>query len=180
MFGIALDRHNINRVGLMGVNGHRKAEVGWQVAANLTPRIARIVAPHDVPVFLHEKHFRPPRDAWRCGARRRPTSASGSGINSDFRPRLIGRQVDPPSSVRNTPAAEMAMKMRWDGWVQQNRVQAQPPSPGCHRGPDSWPRRPDSSSQFCPPWVERKARRLPRRRRPCWDRRATAPDARPA
>ena len=33
-------------------------------------------------------------------------------MNSDFRPRFIGRQVVPPSSLRKTPAAEMAMKIR--------------------------------------------------------------------
>src|SRR5260370_30496631 len=30
-----------------------------------------------------------------------------------------------------------------------------PPAPGCHPAPDSWPRSPDSSCQFCPPSVER-------------------------
>ena len=34
----------------------------------------------------------------------------------DLRPRLIGFQVLPPSSVRNAPAAEMAMYMR-SGWL---------------------------------------------------------------
>ena len=38
-----------------------------------------------------------------------PTSASGSGMYCECRPRLIGFQVLPPSSVRNAPAAEMAM-----------------------------------------------------------------------
>ena len=38
-----------------------------------------------------------------------PTSASGSGSSYfDFKPALIGRQVLPPSSLRNAPAAEMA------------------------------------------------------------------------
>jgi hypothetical protein len=38
----------------------------------------------------------------------------GSGMCSERSPRLIGRQVLPPSSVRNAPAAEMAMKIRPD------------------------------------------------------------------
>ena len=43
----------------------------------------------------------------------------------DFSPRLIGFQVLPPSSVRNAPAAEMAMKHPLGiGRVEQDRVQA--------------------------------------------------------
>ena len=44
----------------------REAEVGRQVAADLMPRLAGIVAAHDVPVLLHEQHARAgavPRDA---------------------------------------------------------------------------------------------------------------------
>ena len=75
-----------------------------------------------------------------------PTSAFGSGMYSERSPRLIGRQVLPPSSVRNAPAAEMAMKMRL-GLVGSSRMVCRhmPPAPGCHRGPVPWPRRPGSS-----------------------------------
>ena len=41
-----------------------------------------------------------------------PTSASGSGMPSDWSPRLIGRQVWPASSERNAPAAEIAANIR--------------------------------------------------------------------
>src|SRR5262245_37037968 len=37
----------------------RKAKISWQIAADLTPRFAAIVAAHDVPVFLHEQNARP-------------------------------------------------------------------------------------------------------------------------
>ena len=54
-----------------------------------------------------------------------PTSASGSGMYCDCRPRLIGFHVLPPSSVRNAPAAEMAMNIRFGiARVEQDRVQA--------------------------------------------------------
>ncbi len=42
-----------------------------------------------------------------------PVSAVGSGMYCDFSPWLIGFQVLPPSSVRNAPAAEMAIYMRF-------------------------------------------------------------------
>ena len=37
-----------------------------------------------------------------------PTSAFGSGMYCERRPRLMGFHVSPPSSVRKAPAAEMA------------------------------------------------------------------------
>jgi hypothetical protein len=66
-----------------------------------------------------------------------PTSASGLGMPSDFRPRLIGRQVVPPSSVRNAPAAEMAMNIRAGSLGSSRMVWRQrPPAPGCQCEPD--------------------------------------------
>src|SRR5579884_1849607 len=76
---------------------------------------------------------------------------------SDFRPRVMGFQVLPPSSVRNAPAAEIAMKMRWGllgSWMIVCRHR--PPAPGCQYLPVSWLRSPGSSCQFCPPSVVRK------------------------
>ena len=68
-----------------------------------------------------------------------PTSAVGSGICSERRPRLIGRHVVPASSLRNTPAAEMAMKIRPGmARVEQDRVQAHPARrPGCQSGAEA-------------------------------------------
>ena len=34
----------------------RKAEVRWEIVAHLPPRIAAMVAAHDVPMLLHEEH----------------------------------------------------------------------------------------------------------------------------
>jgi hypothetical protein len=61
-----------------------------------------------------------------------PTSAVGSGMPSDRRPRFIGRHVWPASSLRNTPAAEMAMTIR-PGWRGSSRIVCRhiPPAPGC-------------------------------------------------
>src|SRR5258705_109399 len=41
-----------------------------------------------------------------------PTSALGSGIYWECSPRLIGRHVSPPSSLRNAPAAEIPLYRR--------------------------------------------------------------------
>ena len=54
-----------------------------------------------------------------------PTSAAGDGMPSESRPLLIGCQVSPPSSVRNTPAAEIATNIRFASLrVEHDRVQA--------------------------------------------------------
>src|SRR5437879_6155129 len=90
----------------------------------------------------------------RCIARwctQKPTSAFGSGMYWDFSPRFIGRHVLPASSVRNTPAAEMAMKIR-SGWLGSSRIvcKPMPPAPGAHLGP-CWSRSPGISCQVRPP-----------------------------
>ena len=77
-----------------------------------------------------------------------PTSAVGLGIWSERRPRLMGFQDWPPSSLRKAPAAEMAMTIRW-GLVGSRRMvwRHMPPAPGCQAGPLPCLRRPDSSDQ---------------------------------
>ena len=61
MLRIALDRHDVDRFRLVRMNVDRESEIGRQIAADLMPRIARVVAAHDVPVFLHEQRVRPRR-----------------------------------------------------------------------------------------------------------------------
>jgi hypothetical protein len=53
---------------------------------------------------------------------------------SDFKPRLMGRHDVPASSVRNAPAAEMAMKIR-SGLLVSRRIVCRhnPPAPGAQR-----------------------------------------------
>ena len=58
MFGVALDRDDIDGFRFMRMNINRKSEVGRQIAADLVPGFAGIVAAHDVPVLLHEQHVR--------------------------------------------------------------------------------------------------------------------------
>ena len=58
MLGVALDRDDVDGVRLVRVNVDREPEVGRQVAADLVPRLAGVVAAHDVPVLLHEQHVR--------------------------------------------------------------------------------------------------------------------------
>src|SRR5262249_24220210 len=55
MLRIALDWHDVNRFGLMRVNVDWKSEIAWQIAADLMPRTAGVIAAHNVPVFLHEQ-----------------------------------------------------------------------------------------------------------------------------
>src|SRR6185295_16307095 len=71
---------------------------------------------------------------------------------SERSPLLMGFHVAPPSSVRNAPAAEMAMNMR-SGSFGSSRIvwRHMPPAPGCHFGPDPCLRRPGSSLQVAPP-----------------------------
>ncbi len=59
MLRVALDRHDVDRLRLVRVDVDRKAEVGRQVAADLVPGVAGVVAAHHVPVLLHEQHVRP-------------------------------------------------------------------------------------------------------------------------
>src|SRR2546430_10498984 len=74
----------------------------------------------------------------------------------ECRPRLIGFQLLPPSSVRNAPAAEMAMTMRLGLLGSRMMVcRHMPPAPGCHFGPVPWPRSAESSCQDLPPSFER-------------------------
>jgi hypothetical protein len=75
-----------------------------------------------------------------------PTSAVGSGICSDRSPLFIGRHVLPASSLRNTPAAEIAMNIR-SGRAGSTTIVCRhiPPAPGCQTLPDSCVRSPGSS-----------------------------------
>ena len=109
MLRVALDRDDVNGFRLVRVNVDHEAEIGGQVAADLAPRVAGVVAAHHVPMLLHEQHV---------GARR----VHGDVVNAvadlggrdreciaNRSPWLMGFQVLPPSSVRKAPAAEMAM-----------------------------------------------------------------------
>src|SRR6266478_2877601 len=75
---------------------------------------------------------------------------------ADLSPLLIGFHVLPPSSVRNAPAAEIAIKIRFGSLGSRMTVcRHMPPAPGAQCGPEPCPRNPESSSQFCPPSAER-------------------------
>ncbi len=58
MFRIALDRDDVYRVGLVGVNVDHETKIARQVAAHLVPQFTAVVAAHHIPVLLHEQHFR--------------------------------------------------------------------------------------------------------------------------
>ena len=88
-----------------------------------------------------------------------PTSASCCGMLFDFKPRLIGRQLAPASSLRNAPAAEIAVNMRFGSLrVEDDRVQAHAARarlPGAGRRVRRAGRR--ALPTFSPPSVERKS-----------------------
>ena len=58
MFGVALDRDDVNGFRFVRMNVNRESEIARQISAHFVPRISCVVAPHDVPVFLHEKRLR--------------------------------------------------------------------------------------------------------------------------
>ena len=55
---VAEDRHDIDGLGLVCVNGDRETEIGRQIAAHLRPRLASVVAATNVPMLLHEDRVR--------------------------------------------------------------------------------------------------------------------------
>jgi hypothetical protein len=58
---VALDRHDVDGVRFVRVHRHGETEIAGQIAADLEPRVAGIVAAHHVPVLLHEERVRPRR-----------------------------------------------------------------------------------------------------------------------
>ena len=58
---VALNRDDIDRLRIVRVNGDREAEVAGQIATDLAPVVAAVVAAHDVPVLLHVERVRPAR-----------------------------------------------------------------------------------------------------------------------
>ena len=76
-------------------------------------------------------------------------------MNTLLKDKQIGRHVVPASSVRNVPAAEIAMKIRL-GLLGSNTIVCRhiPPAPGCQRCPCA-PRSSGNSCHVCPPSVER-------------------------
>ena len=58
MLGVALDGDDVDGLRLVRVDIDREAEVGGQVAADLLPGLAGVVAAHHVPMLLHEQHVR--------------------------------------------------------------------------------------------------------------------------
>src|ERR1700722_11150155 len=71
-------------------------------------------------------------------------------------PWLIGFHVLPPSSVRNAPAAEIAMYMR-SAWLWSRIIVCRhnPPAPGCYEDPVPCLSSQRIYSQVCAPSVER-------------------------
>src|SRR5262249_61269079 len=141
VLGVALDRDDVDRVRLVRVDVDREAEVTREVAADLLPRLSRIVAPHDVPVLLHEEH-----------ARTRPVHGDAMDAVAD----LGGRVRDllrAEAAVDRTPrrtavvAPERARgrdrdeEPAGDGGRGGDRVQGQAAAPrGARAGRAGWPR----------------------------------------
>src|SRR4029077_6771450 len=58
MFGVALNRDDVDGFGFVRMHINRKSEIARQIPAPFIPRISCVVAPHDAPVFLHEQRVR--------------------------------------------------------------------------------------------------------------------------
>ena len=134
MLGVARDRDDVDGVRLVRMHGDREAEVGRQVPADLVPRLASIVAAHDVPVLLHEEH------AWARRVHRDAVDTMADlcrWIGNTF-----GAQapVDRPPGRAGVVAAEGARGRDGDddplglARIQQDRVQAQAPGAGLPGG----------------------------------------------
>ena len=114
-----------------------KSEVGRQVPADLPPRLAGVVAAHDVPVLLHEQHARARpvhRDAVHAVAHlgRRVGDLLGPEAAVHRPPRLAG--VVAPERARRRDGDEDPLGM---ARIDQDRVQAHPAGtrlPGGRRG----------------------------------------------
>ena len=121
----------------MRVDVDREPEVARQVAADLSPRLAGVVAAHDVPVLLHEQHVRTRpvhRDAVNAVADlgRRVGDLLGPEAAVDRPPRLAG--VVGPEHARRRDGDEDPPGM---ARIEQDRVQAHPAGarlPGGRRG----------------------------------------------
>ena len=126
MFGVALDRYDVDGFWLVSMHVDHKPEVGRQVAADFVPRVAGVVAAHDIPVFLHEKH---------PGTRRVHRDAVNTMANLG---RWVGHEFGPQSTVDRPPrlAAVIGPKSARGGdcdedplgiaGIEQDRVQAHP------------------------------------------------------
>ncbi len=154
-----------------------EAEVSGQVAADLVPRVARIIAAHHVPVLLHEAR----RGRARCMAMRWtqwPTSWPGRGCSRGQA--AIDRSPGPAAVV----GAECARCRDGNidpvgvGWIRQDGVQAKSARaglPGRAGGVQArWTSRPRSCRRR---WSGTAPRPRPPRRS-CQDRSAMAPGAR--
>ena len=58
MLPVAFDGDHVDGLRLVRVYVDHEPEVGGQVSADLVPRVAGVVAAHDVPVLLHKEHVR--------------------------------------------------------------------------------------------------------------------------
>ena len=130
MFRVAFDRHDVDGLRLVRVDLDREAEVGGQVAADFVPRLAGVVAAHDVPVLLHEQHSRA-RPVHRDAVDAVADLRSRVGNIERMQPAIDRLPCFPASSVRNAPADEIAMKMR-SGLSGSRRIVCRhiPPAPG--------------------------------------------------
>ncbi len=123
---VALDGDDVDGLRLMGVNVDHEPEVCGQVAADLMPRVASVVAAHHVPVLLHEQHTRARgvhRDAVNAVADVGIRVGDILGLQStvDRPPRLAG--VVAPEHARSRAGYEdPACVVR----IQKDRVQAHP------------------------------------------------------
>ena len=113
----------------------REAEIGWQVAADLVPRIPSVIAAHDVPVLLHEQHV---RMRAMHGDVVHAVTDLGARIRNAFG---LEAAVDRSPGLAGVVAAKRASRRDGDNnafgmaWTQDDRVQAHPTRAGLPEWP---------------------------------------------
>src|SRR5439155_7889454 len=132
---IALDRDNVDGVRLVRVHVNWKPEVAGQVSADLAPRLAGVIAAHDVPVLLHEEYTgtRPVhRDAVNAVANLGIRVGDVLGLQAavDRLPRLAGVVAAERARSRDGDKDPLGIAR-----VQKNGVQAHPARTWLPAGP---------------------------------------------
>src|SRR4030095_13615335 len=126
MFGVALDRHDVDSLWLMRVNVDRETEVGRQIAADLMPRLAGVIAAQDVPVLLHEQHIR------TRGMHRDAMNAVADLASRIGNIKRMQAAIDRLPSLAAVIRAKRASRRNrdkdsfWVTWIENDGVQAHP------------------------------------------------------
>src|ERR1700730_15731522 len=100
VLGVAFDRDDVDRLGLVRVDVDRESEVRREVPTDFAPRVARVVGAHDIPVLLHEEHV---RTGWVHRDAMHAMTDLGIRVRDALRPQAV---VDRPPTLAGAVAPE--------------------------------------------------------------------------